>query len=134
MIFSFDSSETQKAQTKIFEYASRKPGKYILEIKRAKEKRSLSQNKYYFGVVVKILSDETGYTSDEMHQILAQKFLGYQKSGVKFYQSTTKLDTLEFEVYLEKIRSWSFSEHGIHTPLPNEITEEILMQLHAIKT
>lgn len=133
MIFNFNSSDIQKTQTKISEYVSRKSGKYILEIRRAKEKRSLNQNKYYWGVVVVIMSDEFGYTAKEVHQILTREFLGYERNGQRFVKSTKELNTAEFESYLDKVRAWAFSEHGIHIPLPNEVTEEMLMQLNQLE-
>lgn len=90
--------------------------------------RSMSQNRYYWGVIVKILGDEFGYQPDEMHEILKSKFLrrwSQGKLGVFPYaQSTAKLSTLAFEEYLKKVRIWAASEFQIVIPLPNEITLE----------
>jgi len=41
-----------------------------------KPTRSNQQNSYYWGVVNKMISDETGYTAQEVHQILLCKCLG----------------------------------------------------------
>lgn len=105
---------------------------YILEIKRAVKQRSLSQNKYYWGVVVTLFSQSTGYTAEESHQTLASVHLRYEKGIRYFIKSTKDLDTLEFEQYLEKCRLFMWHELNIHVPLPNEVSDEFLIQLDNI--
>jgi hypothetical protein len=105
---------------------------FVVEVLRSKKTRSLNQNKYYWGVVVKILSMHTGYTSDETHQELARMFLSYQNGKKRFVKSTAKLNTFEFEQYTEKCRQWAWQEMNVHIPLPNEVTEEIYMTLNNI--
>lgn len=128
MILKFKHSEVGKAVQKIFEYC-KDDSKYVLEINKSKNIRSLNQNRYYFGVVLLILSDHFGYTTDELHQICAGTFLRYENKGKEFIKSTTKLDTKEFERYLEQIRMWALNEHQIIIPLPNEVTEEVYIEL-----
>lgn len=90
--------------------------------------RTTPENNYYFGVVVKILSDELGYTVMEIHEILKQRFLSEiiflkTKNGVKeisISKSTTLLKTIEFEEYLSSIREFASMELSIYIPLPNE--------------
>ena len=84
-----------------------------------REKRSIQQNNYYWGVVCKIMSDETGYTPEEMHQILGEKFLSYDKDEMTFVKSTTKLRTKDFEDYMEKCRRFASMELQCYVPLPN---------------
>jgi hypothetical protein len=105
---------------------SLKPKKYHLEIKQHREVRSLSQNKYYWGVVIKILSNETGFLEDEMHEVLKKKFnpkvKALRQTGEEFLigGSTTELDTMNFEEYLSKIKIWAIQELDIYIPDPNE--------------
>ncbi|MCP5006910.1 MAG: hypothetical protein GY941_23630 [Planctomycetes bacterium] len=100
---------------------SLKDGVYSWQLpKQHKEKRSIQQNNYYFGVVCKIISDETGYTTEEIHQILGDKFLSYEKNELKFIKSTTKLKTNEFEIYMEECRRFASMELSCYVPLPNE--------------
>ena len=87
-----------------------------------RRKRSMSQNAYYWGVVVPIFGLEFGYTSEETHQTFRGLFLAYEKNGEKFTKSTTELTTVEFEDYLHKVRTFA-SEHGCIIPLPNENLE-----------
>ena len=115
-----------------FDYAKRllseikKPIR-ILVVKK-KKRRSLNQNSYYWGVVLKVIGDELGYFPEEMHQCLATMFLKriikIGEECIETYRSTAKLKTGEFEDYLQKIRIFASSELGIFVPLPNEIIDE----------
>jgi hypothetical protein len=130
MIIKFRSDNTVNAFRKISDYVKGTEDFYTIEIVRSKRKRSLKQNAYYHGVVVKIISMHTGYTGDEAHQELAKMFLSYDNAGKKFVRSTTKLTTWEFEQYLDKVRAWAKSEMDCHIPMPNEITEDIYIELN----
>jgi hypothetical protein len=89
-----------------------------------KKNRSLNQNRYYWGVVIKVLSDETGYEKEEMHTYLADKFLGFYTDvygkTLKVIPTTSSLKTMEFEEYLSKIRIFASKELSIYIPDPNE--------------
>lgn len=131
MTFKFSHSEFEGACKKLLGYI--KPGNsYVVEIQRAASKRSLNQNKYYWGVIIDLFAQNTGYTKDESHQELAGMFLRYESHGKDFVRSTTSMTTLEFEQYADKCRLWMGENLGIHVPLPNEVTEEFLMQMKNI--
>ena len=88
-----------------------------------KKKRSLPQNSYYWSVIIDILSREFGYESEEIHLMLREKFLRiYDDKHPDFViaRSTTKLTTVEFVEYIEKIQRWAAQEHQIYLPDPNE--------------
>jgi len=87
---------------------------------KPKKNRSNQQNRYYWGVICKLVADHTGYTPDEIHQILAHEFISYEKDGKVFTMSTTKLKTSEFEAYLEDCRRWAATTLQVYIPLPNE--------------
>ena len=99
--------------------------KIILKLEQYRNKRSINQNNYYWGVVIKLLSDELGYFPEEMHEVCRQKFLTTGKfliGGDEYVvtKSTGDLKTSEFEEYLSQIRIWA-STMEIVIPLPNEI-------------
>jgi hypothetical protein len=133
MKYIFYSDEVQTAYDKLIATVNKKPGLYIMKLTKANRKRSLSQNAYYWGVVIKIIADHSGYTSHEVHQWLAGEFLSYQKAGRLFAKSTTELDTMEFERYLERCRIWAQTEQDLRIPLPNEVTDEMYDQLENIQ-
>jgi hypothetical protein len=93
------------------------------------KQRSNPENRYYWGVVIALLSDLTGFSDEEMHEILKKRFLSktvliHDSNGmicetVEIGKSTARLTTIEFEDYLSKIREWA-STLGCDIPIPNE--------------
>lgn len=90
--------------------------------------RSNNQNRYYRGVVVKIISEHTGFTPEEVHELLKYRFLRtYEtlstKNGDKEFErtkSTTELTTSAFEIFMSDVRMWASIELGLYIPDPNE--------------
>lgn len=103
-----------------------------VEIKVLKNNRSTQQNKYYWGVVVDLISDHTGYTPEEVHEIIKYKFLTeyfhYHESNehtalvyeIPKTKSTTGLKSNEFEDLMSQIREWASLKLGVYIPDPNE--------------
>ena len=80
--------------------------------------RSDKQCRYYFGVIVSMLSEEYGNELEEQHQLLITRFL--RPLGI---ESTTELTTGEFITYCEKIQRWAIQQDPpIRIPDPNEKT------------
>lgn len=107
-------------------------GYATIKIEKAKRKRSLNQNAYYWGVVLPAVVDiflEYGdsITPEEAHEFCKQEIGCLQRvminpsSGmlVKINCESKKLNTAEFEDYLEKCRAWCAS-NGVVVSLPNE--------------
>jgi hypothetical protein len=115
---------------KMVKFFSKALGKRVFATLETETKnRSLSQNAYYWGVIIDLLSEHCGFTTDEMHEILKHKFLRrsvwiVKKHGIEeqsiITKSTQELTTKEFEDYLSKVREWSSLELGVYIPLPNE--------------
>ena len=97
-------------------------GKVYVTIKKKRKKRSTPQNAYMWSCVYKIVSNHTGYTLEECHQLFGKMFLKYEKNGHVFIKSTTKLSTVEFEDYMESIRRFASMELSLWIPEPNEPT------------
>lgn len=87
-------------------------GEVIVTVRRSPKIRSASQNRYYHGVVIRTLSEHLGYTNPEMHHLIKSMF---------HIESTTKLETSEFERLLEDIRAWAQVDLDVSIPLPHEI-------------
>ena len=93
-----------------------------------KSPRSNNQNRYYWGIVLKRISEHTGFTIDETHEVLKAKFLRAWKSldtkkgyiEVEYAKSTRDLNTKEFEDYMTQIREWASIDIGVWVPEPNE--------------
>ena len=105
---------------------SKKPITII--VSKKKTQRSLNQNSYYWGAVLKVIGDELGYFPEELHHCFATKFLKkFIRMGtddLETYRSTAKLSTVEFEEYLQQVRIFASTELEILVPLPNEVMDE----------
>jgi hypothetical protein len=109
---------------------------YEITIKKKHKERSLEQNAYMWWIVYDIISKELWYEIDEVHEVMKEKFLMKKISvktdkRVKFrrIRSTSDLTTVEFEEYMEKIRSFFLYRNEsdkkkwifwIYIPKPNE--------------
>jgi len=94
------------------------------EVKKFRKKRTDQQNKYYFGVIVNILSKQLGYEPEEIHLMLRERFLRiHDEKHPDFViaKSTTKLNTQEFNEYIEAIQRWAAQELKIYIPDPQTI-------------
>jgi len=90
-----------------------------VEIKKRSKGRSVPQNKYY-RFVLGLICNETGYTDDEMHEILRYKFLLQKDADDPYVKSTAMLSTVEFEEYMTEVRQWASVMLNCFVPLPNE--------------
>jgi len=95
-------------------------GKVEISVKKWKSTRSLSQNKYYHGCVTPTLAEHCKVSVEMMHDILRYKFLKQELppeaeqlsefaeiQNFASVKSTTKLNTREFEEYMENCRRWA---------------------------
>lgn len=95
-----------------------------LALEKERHARTLSQNSYYWGVIIEILGNHFGYEPDEMHEALKFKFLRlHEGSGLETVGSTTKLSTVEFGEYLDKIMRWASSDYQVYIPAAGEYLE-----------
>lgn len=128
LFWGYENEATKAKLLELKNFLIRNDGKILtvqLEEHFEKKYRSLKQNNYYWGVVVKIFSEYTGFTKDETHEVLARKFLTYEKKSPRtgktgvFIKSTTDLTTSEFMDYLLKCREFG-DEYDLNIPEPNE--------------
>lgn len=92
--------------------------------------RSVNQNAWYWSQIVGLISEHTGYTPDETHEVLKQLFLpkklavaaanGEIVNELVIGGTTTTLNKLEFADYCERIRLWAQEQLNIDIPDPTE--------------
>ena len=86
--------------------------------------RSIPQNNYLHGVIIKMISDHTGMFPEDVKEHLKKKFLTaeFQFNGrvYEYIRHTAGLKTDEFEDFCEKCRIYAAQEWKIYLPLPNE--------------
>lgn len=106
-----------------------KDGEVSITIARKRAARSTQQNRWYWGVIVEMLSEHTGFTPDEMHDVLKAKFLpkklavtdgnGEIKGEFVIGGTTTRLNKLEFGEFCEAVRRWAAEDLGLVIPDPD---------------
>jgi hypothetical protein len=80
------------------------------------ERRRQRANKYYWGVVLKMMAEECGHNS----KLVVEPLTGEE---VKIAQSTAKLTIPEFSVYLERVMLDGSEWLGIVFPEPSKHEE-----------
>jgi len=94
--------------------------------KRYRKQRSNPQNAYHWGVVVKIICDETGNDSNEIHEYLLGEYVGWVEYEFmdeirrKPARRSHDMNVERFESFNEWCRSWASQNLGIVIPLPGE--------------
>jgi hypothetical protein len=88
-----------------------------IEVTIRRSTRSHQQNRYYWGVVVHLISDHTGYTADEVHEFLKMKFIpkrlaicndnGEIRDEFVIGGSTRKMNTIQFGEFMEECRRFA---------------------------
>jgi hypothetical protein len=126
LLINFDKTEDK---AKLFSILKVLKGEHAVAIKKKRAQRSGMQNRYYWGIVIAYLSEETGFTKEESHQLMQRMFLRYDKelpdgTTETFVRSTTTLTTVEMEEYVENIRRFALAELGTYIPEPSEVVYE----------
>lgn len=102
-----------------------------IEVTIRRSTRSHQQNRFYWGVVVHLMSEHTGYTPDEVHEFLKMKFIpkrlaladgnGEIRDEFVIGGSTRKMNTVQFGEYLEDCRRFAAETLDCVIPDPEEV-------------
>lgn len=101
-----------------------------ITVARKRATRSIPQNRYYWGVVVELISEQTGYTPDEVHDVLKQMFIpkrlavsdgnGEIRGEFVIGGSTRTMNKNEFGEYVESIKRWASQTLDLVIPDPDQ--------------
>ena len=107
-------------------------GNHRIQIEEIKD-RSLSQNKYYWKVMVPAVKEglrDVGWdeikTDDDAHEYIKDEFLkrelkNHETGKTKVIPgSTSRLSTKEFGELIEAVIKWAVEFLGVQIPFPNE--------------
>lgn len=99
-----------------------------VEIKPYIAKRSVDANALYW-LWISVIAEYTGYTKDEMHDVLRARYLPIKSrevDGITLIEltSTTILNTKQFNDYMREIEAFAV-ENDIRLPYPEELIYSI---------
>ena len=99
-------------------------------VRKVQNNRTLSQNSWYWGVILEIISDHTGETKEDLHEHFLSKFasrIDYLagKEGeveeIRVKERSHTMSTVRFTEYIESIRQWASEFLGLAIPDPGEV-------------
>jgi len=110
--------------------------KVTIRMERFSKKRSMPQNRYYWGVIVELIyrqlvSDGWEVSKEDVHEMLKVKFaikeIFNEATGevMQSIRSTTEMSTTEFDSYNETCKKWAAETLDLYIPDPNEYEFEI---------
>lgn len=97
-------------------------GEVDIIVRKPRKQRSKQENAYYWAVIIKIVSRETGALPEDVHYEFKRRFL--RIGGTEMFpilKSTTELNTLQAEDFYSQCRMFAASELSIQIPSPNEV-------------
>ena len=91
-------------------------------VEKIKQKRSNQQNRWYWGCILKLISEHTGDTPEDLHEAFKINFAPKHVVGNIVVASGSRyLDTVDFGQYCEKVRQWAAEYLSINIPDPGEV-------------
>lgn len=121
-----DFERSEQAMRK--NYLRQMAGKRVdVTVKIHRNKRSLDQNAWHWGVAIPVIANALGYDKhehDDLHYALVAKCFGVHRDD-KLGQEvpnvrSSSLTTAQFSELMEWEVRWAATEYGITVPLPNE--------------
>ena len=105
-------------------------GEVEITVNSVNRKRTSQQNRYYWGVVIFLCRrglNDLGHdlNEEDTHEFLKAKFnpknIVFESTGesFEFGASTTEMDTIDFNIYIEKIQQ--FAAEYLNTVIPDPI-------------
>ena len=108
------SKHIDKEQAKArFEYLIEKG--VLIDISEKRKKRTIQQNKYLH-VLFALFGIEFGYNIEESKTLIKRELkYFYKKNEQIFLKKTSKMNTEELTIFIEKFRNYS-SQNGLYLP------------------
>lgn len=110
--------ETEEQHRRLLSFLRARPVPYQVDFGPIREQRTLSQNSRLWALH-QLASQHTGYTPDEMHELMLSKFFGtkvIEVAGVRrevpAKRSSTR-EKQEFRAFLDAVETFYASELGV---------------------
>jgi len=113
--------------------------KYTLYLLDSEKNRTLSANRYYFGVVLKTIAQHMGEKNldiviEDLHEVLKGRFnsktVVVEGEAYEIGETTKKMSQNRFIEYIEEIREWSLDSLNCYIPLPQEVVKAEFSDLY----
>lgn len=100
---------------------------WVVVIEDEKMRRTDAQNRTLWNYH-KHLSEYTGYSKDDIHEIITEKFCPAKErrigGEVVMVKRTSNLDRMEFKEMMERYHAWAATDLGINLPHPDDYGRE----------
>ena len=84
--------------------------------------RTNQQNRYLWGIVYAIISDNTGYDPEQVHDAMKVKFASqHLDNGLVITERTSKMTTERMTQYIDDIKRWAAEFLGCYIPDAGEV-------------
>lgn len=114
--------------------ASMRQGPVTVDVAIARSRHSQKARGYYWGVVLKLISEHTGYDTNELHDLFKRRFTQPVIKEVLGEEievwTTAEDDSQEFFDFVEHVRRIG-AEMGVETPDPDPRWKEKIEQERA---
>lgn len=103
--------------------------RYVIRIRERQRRRTISQNKYLWGVVYEVLRQETGQSREDWHEYFLGEYFGWRdvkmfgRTVIKPRRRSSRLSSKEFWDYVSYVHRKA-AENGIYIPDPGEDIEQ----------
>lgn len=104
-------------------------GRVTLTVEQGKDRRSAAANRFYWGVVIKLIAEETGQDPQDIHDDLRDRFLRKtilytdKSTGLiherEFARGSSGLTVNEFYTFVEQARLFAAEFFGMRIPDPD---------------
>lgn len=110
------------------------PGEYSIFICDSKKNRTLAQARYLFGVVLSMISKETGIENNDLYRIFENKYapkkvINFQGED-QIVQDLKRCTSKEVGLIIEKIIRFADVELNIKIPTQEELREPMAQELY----
>ena len=93
-------------------------------VRLVRKTRSNPQNRFLWGCVYELISENTGYTREEVHDAMRMLFLKDETRKIPTLRSTTSLTTIEMSEYWKQIQQFAAEKLSLVIPDPREVEVE----------
>lgn len=110
-----------KSKEKLWECLRTLSGEQIIKIKRRVKGRSIQENRYYFGVLLSYIADETGLDPIFLHEYYKYKFIPMVKFDDVSRLSTADMTHEQLWDYMKLIADDVKKVFGFSVPDPDGV-------------